>query len=113
MKEILNNKKVDVSELMFNFQRTAFIDEIADYYKKGLIDKDLYVLLTQTELASKLRMYQVPKSGLIYRIINKVLRMYYKLLYKMLEPVFSTQEKINKQLVLEIIKLKIGNRSEE
>jgi hypothetical protein len=104
-------KKVDVSELMFNFQRTSFVDEIADYYKQGLIEKDLYVLLTQSALAPKLKMYQLSRSGTIFRLINRILRSYYKLQYKMLEPVLNSQEKVNKQLVLEIIKLKLGKHS--
>lgn len=100
--------QIDVKAIMMDFERSSFIDEIKDLYSQGLIEKDLYVLLSQSDLSNKLKIYQMQKTGFVYRIINKILRIFYKLLYKMLEPVLNSQEKINKKLVLEIIKLKIG-----
>lgn len=108
-----NETQIDVKKIMIDFERSSFVDDVKDYYKQGLIDRDMYVLLSQTDLANKLKAYQFQKTGFAYRQINRLLRGYYKLLYKMLEPVMNTQEKINKKLVLEIIKLKLGRDSKE
>lgn len=100
--------QIDVKEIMMDFERSSFVDEVREYYKRGLIDRDLYVMLSQADLSNKLKNYQVSKTGIIYKVANKLLMAYFRLLYKMLEPVLNSQEKINKKLVLEIIKLKVS-----
>lgn len=113
MDNLDSENQIDVKAIMMDFERSSFMDEVKDFYSQGLIDKDLYVLLSQSDLSNKLKIYQLQKTGFVYRIANKILRIYYKLLYKMMEPVLNSQEKINKKLVLEIIKLKIGRDSKK
>ncbi len=113
MNNLDNDNQIDVKAIMMDFERSSFMDEVKDFYSQGLIDKDLYVLLSQSDLSNKLKIYQMQRTGFIFRIVNKILRIYFKLLYKMMEPVLNSQEKINKKLVLEIIKLKIGRDSKK
>lgn len=105
MSQINVNKIISEIEDRLDRRDESF-QQLQKLFEQKGVSQDLYNLLHLAKLKKKLYRYKFQRNVWYAKIVNTILSIIYTIIFRALDPVFSSQEMFNRQFLQELIKLK-------
>ncbi|MBD3363274.1 methyltransferase domain-containing protein [Candidatus Dojkabacteria bacterium] len=106
VKQIMIEVEKKVAEKMKNPEYIKDIRRLEKMSIKKQADTNVYDLYSLTFLEKRLAIPRSTRGGLFSKFANMFFVKLYYVIFKMFEPVFNTQERYNRALLQEVVKLK-------
>lgn len=106
VKKIMMDIEHEVAKKMKNPEYVKDIRRLEKMSIKKNADVNVYDLYSLTFLEKRMTVPRSTRGGIISKMMNMVFVKLYYVMHKMLEPVFNAQEKYNRSMLEELVKIK-------
>ncbi len=106
---------IDVRQIMFEIETRGFsksLQDLSELAKENGLEIELEKLFTSSLILRRFTHAHINHKGKFFLLMNFILAVFSKILFKCFEPILKSQERFNEEMIRIILKYLINSKNE-